>query len=54
MKKALLKEQYAVHNVDRTETFDDYFPCSRKKCKLKHVINWLNMFVDFHKKIGVK
>ena len=33
---------------DRTECFDDYFPCRRKKCKLKHVINWLNMFVDYH------
>ena len=33
---------------DRTECFDDYFPCRGKKCKLKHVINWLNMFVDYH------
>ena len=33
---------------DKTECFDDYFPCRRKKCKLKHVINWLNMFVDYH------
>ena len=26
---------------DRTESFDDYFPCRRKKkiCKLKHVRN---------------
>src|SRR3954451_21895369 len=22
---------------DRTEGFDDYFPCNRKKCKLKHL-----------------
>ena len=22
---------------DRTEGFDDYFPCRKKKCKLKHV-----------------
>ncbi len=35
---------------DRTECFDDYFPCRRKKCKLKHVINWLNLFSDFHNK----
>jgi putative transposase len=33
---------------DRTESFDDYFPCRKKKCKLKHVMNWLNLFVDFH------
>jgi putative transposase len=33
---------------DRTESFDDYFPCRKKKCKLKHVFNWLNLFVDYH------
>ena len=35
---------------DRTECFDDYFPCRKKKCKLKHVINWMNLFVDYHNK----
>jgi putative transposase len=36
---------------DRTkESFDDYFPCRKKKCKLKHVKNWLNLFVDHHNK----
>ena len=35
---------------DRTESFDDYFPCGKKKCKLRHVVNWLNLFVDFHNK----
>jgi putative transposase len=29
---------------DRTESFDDYFPCKRKKCKLKHVRKWFNLF----------
>jgi putative transposase len=24
---------------DRTEGFDDYFPCSKENCKLKHVQN---------------
>jgi putative transposase len=33
---------------DRTECFDDYFPCKRRKCKLKHVFNWLNLFIDYH------
>jgi putative transposase len=28
----------AIHQKDRTaECFDDYFPCKKKKCKLKHV-----------------
>jgi putative transposase len=29
---------------DRTESFNDYSPCRKKNCKLKHVINWLNLF----------
>ncbi|MDN5844642.1 MAG: hypothetical protein L0H53_00030 [Candidatus Nitrosocosmicus sp.] len=35
---------------DRTEDFDDYFPCRPKYCKLKHVRNWLRLFVDYHNK----
>src|SRR5215210_2043659 len=35
---------------DRTECFDDYFPCRKENCKLKHVRNWLNLFVKYHNK----
>jgi hypothetical protein len=35
---------------DRTETFDDYFPCRKKKCKLKHIRNWFNHFISQHNK----
>ena len=35
---------------DRTECFDDYFPCRKEKCKLKHIINWFNLFTDYHNK----
>ena len=35
---------------DRIENFDDYFPCRIKNCKLKHVINWLNLFIEYHNK----
>ena len=35
---------------DRTECFDDYFPCRKKNCKLLHVWNWLNLFIDYHNK----
>jgi putative transposase len=45
-----LIERTMQYLKDRTECFDDYFPCKRKKCKLKHVINWLNLFVDYHNK----
>jgi hypothetical protein len=34
----------------RTENFDDYFPGRMKNCKLKHVRNWLRLFVDYHNK----
>ena len=33
---------------DRTECFDDYFPCRKKDCKLLHVWNWLNLFIGYH------
>ena len=33
---------------DRTKCFDDYFPCRKKNCKLRHVKNWLNLFAIFH------
>jgi putative transposase len=36
---------------DRTECFDDYFPCKKKKCKLKHVKQWLNLFANYYNKI---
>jgi putative transposase len=45
-----LIERTMQYLKDRTECFDDYFPCKRKKCKLKHVINWLNLFIDHHNK----
>jgi putative transposase len=35
---------------DRTEGFDDYFPCSKENCKLKHVQNWLTLFLSMHNK----
>ncbi len=33
---------------DRTECFDDYFPCRKYNCKLEHVIKWLNLFADMY------
>ena len=43
-----LIERTMQYVKDRTESFDDYFPCRLKNCKLKHVINWLNLFLDYH------
>ena len=37
--------QYIIK--DRTQNFDNYFPCNKKnKCKLEHVVNWFQLFVD--------
>jgi putative transposase len=33
---------------DRTECFDDYFPCQKDNYTLEHVRNWFNLFVDVH------
>ena len=41
-------ERMMQYIKDRTESFDDYFPCRVKDCKLKHIINWLNLSVDYH------
>ena len=43
-------ERTVQYIKDRTECFDDYFQCRKKDCKLKHVRNWLNLFVDYHNK----
>jgi putative transposase len=43
-------ERTMQYTKDRTECFDDYFPCRKNDCKLKHVRNWLNLFADYHNK----
>ncbi|MGH2623667.1 MAG: DDE-type integrase/transposase/recombinase [Sphingobacterium sp.] len=43
-----LIERTMQYIKDRTECFDDYFPCKKIGCKLKHVRNWLNLFVNRH------
>ena len=45
LEKSLI-ERTMQYIKDRTESFDDYFPCKLKNCKLKHVRNWLQLFVD--------
>jgi putative transposase len=37
---------------DRTETFDDYYPCMRSGlCNLLHIYKWLNLFVFMYNNI---
>jgi putative transposase len=45
-----LIERTVQYIKDRTECFDDYFPCKRKKCKLNHVKKWLNLFAYHYNK----
>lgn len=33
---------------DRTENFDDYYPCRHFGCDLNHVYNWTGLFVFMH------
>ena len=49
LEKSLI-ERTMQYIKDRTECFDDYFPCRMKNCKMKHIRNWLNLFVDYHNK----
>ena len=43
-------ERMMQYIKDRTECFDDYFPCKKNKCKLKHIKQWLKLFVYQHNK----
>ncbi len=47
IEKSLI-ERKMQYIKDRTEGFDDYFPCKIKNCKLNHVRNWLNLFANYH------
>jgi putative transposase len=50
----ILVERTMQYIKDRIESFDDYFPCRLENCKLKHVKNCLNLFIDYYnKELGV-
>jgi hypothetical protein len=40
-----LMERVNQYFKDRTEGFDDYYPCIRNECKLFHVYNWIQFFL---------
>ncbi|HXG06419.1 MAG TPA: hypothetical protein VNI77_03735 [Nitrososphaera sp.] len=45
-KKKNLMEWFIQNIKDRTECFDDYFPCRKKVgCDRQHVWNWLKLFL---------
>jgi putative transposase len=40
-----IMERFIQHIKDRTECFDDYFPCRKENCDRQHIWNWLKLFV---------
>ncbi|HVP81682.1 MAG TPA: hypothetical protein VMS35_01465 [Nitrososphaeraceae archaeon] len=46
-----LIERVNQYFKDRTEGFDDYYPCIRNECKLFHVYNWIQFFVSMYNSV---
>jgi putative transposase len=41
-----LMERFIQKIKDRTECFDDHFPCTKKDgCNILHVYNWLKLYI---------
>lgn len=43
--KSVIEERTLEYFKDRTENFDDYYPCRHKEYDLTHVHNWMSLFV---------
>ena len=43
-----LMERVNQYFKDRTENFDDFYPCIRNECNLLHVYNWIQFFVSMY------
>ena len=43
-----LAERVNQYFKDRTELFDDYYPCVKNECNLFHVYNWIQFFVSMY------
>jgi len=42
-----LMERFVEYVKDRTEGFDDYFPCPTDSCRFEHVKGWLSFYMLF-------
>ncbi|MGD9671901.1 MAG: DDE-type integrase/transposase/recombinase [Candidatus Nitrosocosmicus sp.] len=47
LEKSLI-ERTIQYVKDRTESFDDYFPCKKQNCKLEHIKQWITVFAWHH------
>ena len=43
-----IMERVNQYFKDRTELFDDYYPCVKNECNLFHVLNWIQFFVSMY------
>ena len=43
-----LMERVNQYFKDRTENFDDYYPCIRNECNLFHLYNWIQFFISIY------
>jgi putative transposase len=43
-----LMERVNQYFKDRTELFDDYYPCVKNECNIFHVYNWIQFFVSMY------
>jgi putative transposase len=52
LEKSLI-ERVMQYFKDRTECFDDYYPCINQKryCDLEHVYDWIKLFTYFYNTI---
>jgi len=46
-------ERYIQVVKDRTECFDDYFPCMEEDCDCAHVNNWLDLYALIHNRVHI-
>ena len=47
LEKSLI-ERVMQYFKDRTENFDDYYPCRKDDCNKDHVYNWIELFVSMY------
>jgi putative transposase len=45
--KSIVERAIIEYVKDRTESFDDYYPCIKKECNLLHVYKWMMILFMF-------
>ncbi len=43
-----LMERVNQYFKERTESFDNYYPCMQNDCNLFHAYNWIQFFVSMY------